>query len=122
MLRIIVFCGLLSSCASLQSRPVGWSELGPHMSKHRIELSGVVDSTASALYLCPTLRVPSSFGGCVDLVASPSIESELRAKREICTTVSGAFTSFQDGTIGIGNFRSDIGFIQAAHVAPCHER
>jgi hypothetical protein len=109
---------LLAGCAS--TRPVAWQGVGGNLNGHAVTLQGTIESlpAAGTLHLCPNGR--SDLSQCIDVVASQSISAALRSGT--CSAISGKFTAFGPDTVGIGNFRSSIGFIEVARAGPCNER
>ena len=76
----------------------------------------------SLLYLCPPTHTGEASGKCIDILAPTKVVTELRDSSAQCATVSGTFRAFGPERIGMGNFRSDLGYIEAARVGSCHER
>ena len=116
---------LLSQADCASCTPVQWgSDLRPH-DGHKIQISGKLIFGLvypSNLYLCPPSHTGDPTGECLDVVASNTLVVKLRTTTPKCVSVAGKFTAFGPDTIGLGYFRSNIGFIQATKIARCHGR
>ena len=109
----------LAGCTSY--RPTSWSsDLGAHEG-HAISISGTPvfsELGESLLYLCPAGHLGEPTSRCLDVIAPVKLVARLRRASAQCVEVSGTFRAFNQERIGMGNFRSVIGFIEAARAIP----
>ena len=118
MKRVPLLVLLTAGCASVQ--PVAWTDVGKSIDGRTVSLRGTIESSPAAgtLHLCPLGR--SDLAQCIDVVASPRTIANLRSGN--CSSLSGRFVAFGPDVVGIGNFRSSIGYIEAADARACDER
>lgn len=114
---------LLTGCASYG--PVSWAADFGALDGSTIQISGrpiFSELGESLLWLCPAAHSDDPSGKCLDIIAPTALVNKLRRSSAQCIVVSGEFSAFGPERIGMGNHRSDLGYIEAAHAAPCHGR
>ena len=112
---------LLAGCASYV--PVSWDSDFLVRDGSPLQISGkplFSDLGESLLYLCPLAHTGDPTGNCLDIVAPTTLVARLRKSSAQCIVVSGKFSAFGPDRIGIGYYRSDLGYIEAARAVPCH--
>lgn len=77
------------------------------------------DLGESLMYLCPIGHATGGAGDCLDVIAPAALVSRLRRSAAQCIVVAGTFQAMGPDHIGTGYFRSDIGYLEVAHVALC---
>ena len=113
----------VTGCASYV--PVSWDADFRGRDGSPLQISGkpfFSDLGETLLYLCPPAHTGDPTGDCLDIVASATLVTHLRQASAECIVVSGKFSAFGSERIGMGYYRSDLGYLDAVHAAPCHGR
>lgn len=77
------------------------------------------DLGASLMHLCPMEQTGESADDCLDLIAPVDVVSRFRSSSAQCIVVSGRLRVLGPDYIGVGYFRSDLGYVEVAHAAVC---
>ena len=111
---------LLAGCTSLQPMAVHPDLV--HSDGQVVRVSGVPvfdGANDNLLSLCPTSGDRPETGRCVDIVAPVGRKPILRTAGTRCMQDHGRLHAFTEGRIGLGNFRSEIGYIETNSVEYC---
>jgi hypothetical protein len=121
MRLVILMMVLLSGCASYAGAQ--WNtDLRGHDGR-LVTISGKpVFGGESRMSICPPEYLGAGLTNCLDVVAPDRLIADLRGTSPNCLVVSGRYSAFGPNRISIGNLRSNVGYIEAAHVDPCHGR
>jgi hypothetical protein len=114
---------LLAGCASSRALLVGAELIKNDGHVVRIAGSPSFSSTSPALlYFCPIVSTALDLSNCIDVIAPENIVVTLRNSGASCAEAKGSFTAFSPDRVGMGNFRSRIGYLEATTIEPCHKR
>jgi hypothetical protein len=121
-MRLVVLAAVfLSGCASYAT--ANWNTDLRAYDGQLLEISGKpVPSSDSLMSICPPGYSGADLANCLDVVAPEGMSVALRSSSPSCAVVSGRYKAFGIDRIGIGTFRSNLGYIEAARVGSCHER
>jgi hypothetical protein len=123
MKRVLLLLMLLAGCTSYAPASLD-TDLSARDGS-TLQISGTPifsDLGESLLYLCPAGHAGDPTGSCLDVVAPVTLVAKLRNSATHCIAVSGKFIAFGPDRVGLGNYRSEIGYIETTHAGPCHGR
>ena len=113
----------LAGCVSYA--PASWDADFRALDGKTLQISGTPifgGLDESLLYLCPLGHTGYPTGRCLDVVGPATLMAKLRNAAVQCIGLSGKFNAFGPDRVGLGNFRSDVGYIEVVRSAPCNGR
>jgi hypothetical protein len=110
----------ISACAKSVGMPL--RNLGQDYDQTRVSIRGVLRTESTryqSFHLCPGDSVLPEYRGCIDLVLTPRLARDFVDAQQACVVATGRFNAFGPERVGLGNFRSSIGFIELDELARC---
>ena len=114
---------LLTSCTSLGASSF---ELLPSKNRAHVSLTGALYTErlpgSNYYHLCPRKSAVPDYARCIDLVVPATMQASLPQEQGACKVFSGKFKAFGPNRVGLGWFRSNIGYIEVAQTSTCNGR
>jgi hypothetical protein len=122
MRTLLLVTLLFTSCTSGASS----FELLPSQNGAHVSLTGALYSErlpgSDYYHLCPRKSAVPNYAHCIDLVVPKAVRASLPQDQGACKVLSGKFNAFGPNRVGLGWFRSNIGYIEVEGTSYCNGR
>src|SRR5690348_10389192 len=123
MKALLLIVLLLTSCTLLGASSF---KLLPNQNEAHVSLTGALYFErlpgSNYFHLCPRKSAAPSYAQCIDLVVLAAMQTSLPQEQGVCKVFAGKFNAFGPNSVGLGWFRSNIGYIEVTQVSSCNGR